>query len=1071
MISTSALVTVTLMYMGLLFIVAFLTEKIYPKNKKLLNNPWVYSLTLAVYCTSWTFYGSVGQAATHGIDFITIYIGPTLIIFTWWFLLKKIVRISEINHISSIADFVSFRYGKSKAVGILVTLVCFFGIIPYISLQIKALNETATVITGIASHTSQYFYFDISFYAAILIGILGAIFGTLHFGEKRKHPGLIGVIAFDSTIKLIIFLIAGFIITFVIFDGFKDILNQMADSPYNLIREKFQSIITVSKEPGEKTKWFSMVYMSMMAVMFLPRQFHMSVVESLNENNIPKAMYIFPMYLFLINIFVIPIAFAGIITFNNTGNPDYYILDILAAKGYSGLSILVYLGGVAASTGMIFISSLSLSNMFVNNILIPLSVKFFINKNLGKIVIYFKRFTIIFIIVAAYFYYYTIGESFSLVNIGLASFSAICIFVPQILFGLFWKRANAMGAFLGILSGFVMWIYTCMLPYAINANVLPKEILYNGLFGISLLKPTQLFGIVGLDFWSHCLLWVTIANVFVYVSVSILTLRKPTENETAELCINALSIKDIRRRRRRKSLTGVETKYLIKILSDFFGEKYALKNIEKFLHRKGKTLDTLGSIDLADLKLYVERTLSKAVGPGAAKLILEKYLETTGGGEKDVIDIFKDIVSFGVGESKDTLVKRLSELNVLLEINNIFSTQDSLNQKLENVIFLLKTTFKFDEVVLREKKGDNLSILACTLKNDDTFKINRKFEDDGSFINRTIKEKKQFAVNDIDAIELNQYSAQIKDFGVVSFCHTPIIIDDEVIGIISTFSKLYKNIYTEEFLQILQTIANQIAFSIYNQRQNEKIIQMNALKKEMEVAKTIMEVLLPESAPQIEGMDISGICIPSAYVGGDYYDYFIPENGILDVVIADVSGHNVASALIMTEVRSLLKSIIASRCCNTTSKIVGKLSSELYADLQKLEFIITLVYIRINLYENTITYTNAGHNPPVIFNVNGYRELKGGGPLLGVLEDFEYSNQTIKFNKNDLLYLYTDGVVETENSEHIQFGAERLYNLIMNNLNKTCDEIKSTIVKELNDFKQETSQKDDITMILIKKEK
>jgi sigma-B regulation protein RsbU (phosphoserine phosphatase) len=608
-----------------------------------------------------------------------------------------------------------------------------------------------------------------------------------------------------------------------------------------------------------------------------------------------------------------------------------------------------------------------------------------------------------------------------------------------------------------------------MLPYVIKAGFLSKDILINGLFGLGLFKPTQLFGIVGLDFWSHCLMWTTFSNLFVFVTVSILTSQNTTEIETADLCINALSIKEVGKRK--KSLTGVNIGHFVEILSNFFGEKYAREKLEEYLHRKGKTIDELGSIDLADLKTYVERTLSKAMGPGAAKLILEKYLETIGSGEKDVMDIFKDIVSFGVGESKDTLVKRLSELNVLLEISNIFSTQESLNDKLAKVINLLKSTFKFDEVVLREKSGNNLFTLACTLKEDENpFYFERKFEDDGSFINRTIKEKKQFAVNDIDTIELNQYSALIKDLGIVSFCHTPIIIEDEVIGIISTFSKLYKNIYTDEFLQILQTIANQIAFSIYNQRQNEKIIHMNALAKEMEVAENIMKVLLPEKPPQIKNLDISGICIPSAYVGGDYYDYFIPEEGVLDVVIADVSGHNIASALIMTEVRSLLKSIIASKCCETTSHIVSKLSSELAADLQKLEFIITLVYLRINVKEQTVTFTNAGHNPPVIFNNNKFYELKGGGPLLGIKDNYNYNHKTIKFKANDLLYLYTDGIVETENSNKEQYGTERLYKLILNNINKPCDNIKEIIVEDLNFFRENEPQKDDITMILIKKE-
>lgn len=1067
MIKSNTLIFFTILYVLSLFIVAFVTEKIYPKKPKIINNPYVYTLTLAVYCTSWTFYGSVGQAATHGIEFITIYIGPTLVIFTWWFLLKKIIRISENYSINSIADFVSFRYGKSKAIGIIVTIVCFFSIVPYIALQLKAMNETASILTGVASHTSQYFYADASFYVALLIGILGAIFGTIHFGDQRKHPGIAGVIAYESLIKLIIFLIAGFVITFIIFDGFSDILQQMSNSPQRIISNKFTSLTTVSESSKGSGKWLAMIFMSMMAVMFLPRQFHMTVVENHDEKHIPKMMYLFPLYLFLINIFVIPIAFAGIITFNNTGNPDYYSLTVLMENKYILLSMLIYIGGIAASTGMIFISSVSLANMFINNILLPITVKIFVTKSIGTYILHFKRLAIITVMVAGYFYYYTIGESFSLVSIGLASFAAICCFAPQILIGLFWKRANAKGAFYGILIGFVTWFYTIMVPYATKARLLPAYILDDGLFRIGALRPTQLFGITEMDFWAHALFWILLFNITVFIIISILTDTNETEEETSEICMNILNIKDISIKR--STISGISINHFVHLLTNFFGKTYANEKVYGFLEDIGKSEKDLTSFDLADLKNYTEKCLSEAVGPGASKLIIDSYLKMIGTGEEQVIDIFQELVSYGAGESKETLIKRLSELNILLDISKIFASQNTLQIKINQVIMQLKATFKFDEIILREKDGDKLFIIAGTkgILNTPLNKA-RQVTPNNSFINKTVHERKQFAVNDISQIELNQYSAFLKDSGVVSFCHTPLIVGDKMLGVISTFSKIYKDIFTDEFLTILQTIANQIAFSMHNQKQNDKLIKMNSIAKEMEIAERIMTTLLPEKSPDIKKLDISGSCTPSKYVGGDYYDFFIPKKGFVDFVIADVSGHDIASALIMTEFRSLLKCIIKSNSCDTPSEIVKKLSKGISQDLHKMEFIITLFYMRIDIEKNTIVYTNAGHNYPIIIQDSKIIEMKGGGPLFGFVDDYQYTHHEIPYNKGDTIYLYTDGVTETENEQDTQFGIETLYNLLIEHQNKSAFEIQTLINNELLLFRRNAPQNDDITMVVIK---
>lgn len=295
------------------------------------------------------------------------------------------------------------------------------------------------------------------------------------------------------------------------------------------------------------------------------------------------------------------------------------------------------------------------------------------------------------------------------------------------------------------------------------------------------------------------------------------------------------------------------------------------------------------------------------------------------------------------------------------------------------------------------------------------------------------------------------------------------MIDDQLIGIISTFSKIHKDIFSDEFMNLLQTIANQIAFSLRNQRQNDELFKMTALAKEMEIAEGIMKTLLPEESPNIPKLDISGSCIPSKYVGGDYFDYFVCKENKVDVIIADVSGHNIASALIMTEVRSLLKNIIPSEDCDCPAIIVRKLLNELSPDLHKLEFIITLFYMRVDLENHRIIYTNAGHNPPILLQNGNRIELSGGGPLLGIVDDVEYTHHELPFHPNDIIFLYTDGVTETENEQQEQFGINRLYDVLESHQHKNANAIQNIVIKELSDFREEALQNDDITMVVIKK--
>jgi sigma-B regulation protein RsbU (phosphoserine phosphatase) len=1058
---------ITILYLLFLLLIAFVSEKIYGKKKKILDNPYVYALTLAAYCSTWSFYGSIDRAATSGIDFLNIYIGPTLIVFTWWFLLRKIIVIAETHNINSIAGFLSFRYGKSKNLGALVTVLCFISIIPYISLQLKAFSDSISIIVRHSYNVPSSIFSDVSLTLTLLLGIVTAIFAIYLNIEHRKHPGLIGVIAFQSICVLIIVLIVGSYITFQQYGGFANIFSLGLNNENVDISEHVRKITSLPNYRGAGFDWFSINAMSMLTILLLPRMFHMAVVENLSEKNLSKLIYLFPLYLFLINIFVYPIAIAGILNNSEYNFKSYFIFIPLLKNNMLFLTLIVYLGGLAAGISMILVSTITLANMAVNYIIIPLLLKVFLIKKKKLIILHLRRFCIFGILILAYLYYYFFGYTLRLRDMGLISFSAIVQFAPAFLFGLYWKKANTKGAVYGIISGFIVWGYTVLLPYLVNVGVISDKIILQGPFNIAFLKPTALFGLENLGLWGHAFFWSILINTFIFSIFSLFTEQSEIERETANICIKSMDISEIIETT--KTPADLTLNDFKELLTNFFGENFAKVKLKQFLENINKDKETLTTSDLVKLKNIVENTLSEAVGPSASKLIIDTYVDIKGIKERKFINVFRDLVSLGTGESKDTLIKRISELNLMLNISNIFSEVGNLQIKVYKVLNLIKNTFKIDAVILREKRGDNLVVISFAGDNKDGFLMSfDRVLDNNSYIGKTVLEKRQIAVNDIDEAKLNDYSIELKNSGVVSFCHIPLLVNNEIVGVLSIFSKLYKGIFTDDFLIILQSIANQIAFYINNIKQTEELIRMRELSKELEIAKNIQKSLLPYKYPDISGIDISAVCLPSEFVGGDYYDFFITDNNCLDIVIADVSGHDVAAALIMSEVRILIKTIISYRQNARPSEIVTLLNKIIFNDLEKMEYIITLLYMRFDFNINIVYYVNAGHTRPIICRNSSISELKDGDVLIGAIKDYNYSDYMIPMFRDDIFLLYTDGVTEAENEIGEFFGEKKLMDCLRQNREEHCKNIQDSILSELIKFRGLQKQKDDITMVVLK---
>ncbi|HUJ18537.1 MAG TPA: ATP-binding protein [Nitrospirota bacterium] len=651
MFSPWTILAVILSYLLLLFCVAYVAERKDQRGKSLVSNPYVYSLSLAVYCTSWTFYGSVGKAASTGLSFLAIYVGPTLMAALWWIVLRKIVYLARENRITTISDFIASRYGKSLSLSTLVTIVAVIGITPYLGLQLKAVMTTIAMLSG-RPEESQLAGWSIS----LLIGIFAVMFGARRLDASERHGGLVFAIAFESAIKLVVFLAAGIFVTYGLFNGFGDIFTRIKGSPYASLMK-----IGTGSEVSY-LEWTSLTFLSMMAILFLPRQFHVAVVENYSANHIRKAMWLFPLYLFLINIFVLPIAYGGLLI-NGIATPaDYFVLSIPMHYGHRLLTLAVFIGGFSAATAMIIVESVALSTMVTNSFVVPTLWNLSAIRNFHAVILNTKRLVIIGCVLLGYLFAVSIGEFYSLVDIGLKSFEAVTIFAPSILLGLYWKGGNRKGAFAGILAGFAVWTYTLLIPALMRAGIIEPGGLLEAIFNSQLLNPTALFGLRGLDRWSHSLFWGMLLNVGLYVGVSLFTRQSDAEMSQAIIFVDSYSPLQFTNPRP-STIEEIED-----ILGQYLGSREARETIEGFLRRHRLERDSLSTEWLLMLRQEAEQALSGALGPTISALVFQERAVLT---HEDAIRVSDSVrqISRSLTLSREELAEANRQLAMLKEFS------------------------------------------------------------------------------------------------------------------------------------------------------------------------------------------------------------------------------------------------------------------------------------------------------------------------------------------------------------------------------------------------------------------
>lgn len=641
MFGTWIVVATSVAYLGLLFVIAYYGDRRADRGRSIISNGYVYALSLAVYATSWTFYGSVGRAASTGIGFLPIYLGPTVMVALWWLVLRKIIRISRRNRITSLADFVSSRYGKSSLLGGLVTVIAVVGIVPYIALQLKAISATFRILRGnpdlatAAAAPSVPVLQDTALYAALLLAAFTIVFGTRHLDATERHEGMVAAIAFESLVKLVAFLGVGFYVTFVLFDGFGDLFGRAA------ARADMAHLFTRTDSDGS---WLWLVVLSMLAILLLPRQWQVGVVENVDERHIKKAMWLFPAYLLLINVFVLPIAIAGLLTFGDAANADAFVLALPLADHQQALALLVFIGGLSAATGMVIVETIALSTMVSNSLVVPLLLRrgdaLAGRRDLGGLILGVRRVTIVLVLLLGFVYFRLAGDGLALVSIGLISFAAVAQFAPAVLGGLFWKGATRRGAIWGLVAGFIVWAYTLPLPNLAEDGWLPTSFVENGPFGVSILAPYALFGLDGLDHISHSMTWSMLANVGLFVGLSLTGSRSPAEH------VQAAEFVDVFRRPGdgahatfwRGTATVGE---LQSLLERFVGPDRARESLLSYAAGTGTDISPGSQAD-ADLVHHVETLLGGAVGSASARFMVASVVDEDPLAVSEVMDILDE---------------------------------------------------------------------------------------------------------------------------------------------------------------------------------------------------------------------------------------------------------------------------------------------------------------------------------------------------------------------------------------------------------------------------------------------
>ncbi|MFU8837844.1 MAG: ATP-binding protein [Thiohalomonadaceae bacterium] len=591
-------------YLLLLFLIAWAAENGW-LPARLAAHPLTYTLSLGVYATSWSYFGSVGFAQAQGYNFLTIYLGVTLAFMLAPVLLQPILRLTREYQLTSLADLFAFRY-QSQLAGVLVTLFMLAGILPYIALQIRAVTESIQVLTQESAPG------PIALGFCVTVTLFAILFGARHSSAREKHEGLVVAIAFESLIKLLALLAVGLFAVFGVFGGLGGMENWLNENPQAL---------EAMYQPVREGAWASLLLLAFAAAFLLPRQFHMTFAENLDQRSLHTASWAFPLFLLLLNLFIPAILWAGQ-SLQLSISPDYYVLGITQHQGSSLLPLLTLIGGISAASAMMIVTTLALAAMSMNHLVLPASFppRLGPDANIYSWLLWGRRTLIALIILAGYGFYLLLEHNQGLVQLGLISFVAVAQFLPGIVGLLYWRRATRQGFLAGLLGGGMVWALTLLLPLLERS-----EMLDSGIDGMLPASFTE-------DPWGSSTLWSLSVNSALFVLFSLFTRHTNKEREIADACCKE-SLAPPSGRPMASSVQEITER-----LSQVAGQEMARHEVRRALTDLGLTESELRGSELSRLRERIERNLSGLVGPMLARMIVDERLALDPGARSALSD-------------------------------------------------------------------------------------------------------------------------------------------------------------------------------------------------------------------------------------------------------------------------------------------------------------------------------------------------------------------------------------------------------------------------------------------------
>ncbi|MGA7328862.1 MAG: PAS domain-containing hybrid sensor histidine kinase/response regulator [Rhodomicrobium sp.] len=657
MINGWVIIAGSFLYIGALFCIAYWGDRGGKWQSKLAGRPFVYALGLAVYCTSWTFFGSVGSAAQKGLDFIAVYLGPIAAFTLAIPLLRRVILLTKAQNITSVADFIAARYGKNPAVAAIVTVVCVVGVLPYIALQLKAVSQSIALLLGHpasdANAVTHLPFGDMDLLIALTLATFAILFGTRHTDATEHQRGLMLAIAVESVVKIAAFLAVGACIVFSLSGGVGSLVERALAKP---------EILNLFSNGIHGGTLLTVTWLSFACIFLLPRQFHVTFVENVSDDELRRAVWLFPLYLIVINIFVVPVAIAGTLAFQGTSVPkDMYLLALPFHNASHVFTFFAFLGGLSAATAMVVMETVALSIMVSNDLVMPFILKQgFMGRegrqDMSSLLLYVRRAAVLGIILLAYCFYDSI-EKASLAEIGLLSFAAIAQLAPAFFIGFVWRRATARGAAAGILAGFAVWAYTLLLPRLIGDTAFGAAFLKGGPFGLSIFRPETIF-FLHFDHLTHGVVWSLFANILAFVSVSLLRPLEPIERLQTNIFVDrgaeqphAPAFKPWR--------TNVPMAELMATVSRYLGEERTGRAFADYLAVRGISLQEAQG-DMHAVK-FAENLLASAIGAPSSRLVMSLMLRRLNVGRESALRLL-DEASEAVQYNRDLLQTALDHV-------------------------------------------------------------------------------------------------------------------------------------------------------------------------------------------------------------------------------------------------------------------------------------------------------------------------------------------------------------------------------------------------------------------------